>query len=51
LTAEEADIRVHDFIISKGAYPTPIGFMNFPKSVCISTNEGERIQGFASLNF
>jgi len=39
MTGDEADALIHDFIISKNAYPTPIGFMNFPKSVCISTNE------------
>lgn len=25
--------------MSQGAYPTPIGFMRFPKSVCVSVNE------------
>ena len=28
-----------DYIVSQGAYPTPIGFMGFPKSVCLSINE------------
>jgi methionyl aminopeptidase len=39
MTGTEADALIHDFIIKKGAYPTPIGFMKFPKSVCISLNE------------
>lgn len=30
---------VHDFIISKNAYPSAIDFMHFPKSVCTSVNE------------
>lgn len=28
-----------DSIVGQGAYPTPIGFMGFPKSVCVSVNE------------
>lgn len=39
MTAEEADQIIHDFIISQGAYPSGVGFMGFPKSVCISTND------------
>jgi methionyl aminopeptidase len=30
---------VFDEIIKRNAYPTPIGFMRFPKSVCVSVNE------------
>ena len=30
---------MHDFIIENGAYPTPLGFMYFPKSICTSVNE------------
>jgi methionyl aminopeptidase len=30
---------VFDNIVSQNAYPTPIGFMHFPKSVCVSVNE------------
>jgi len=40
MTGTEADALIHDFIIKKNAYPTAIGFMGFPKSVCISPNEG-----------
>ena len=39
ITAEEVDKFVFDTIVKQGAYPTPIGFMGFPKSVCISINE------------
>jgi methionyl aminopeptidase len=33
------DQACHSFIVNKGAYPTPIGFMGFPKSLCTSVNE------------
>lgn len=39
MTCEDLDKFVHDTIIAQGAYPTPIGFMGFPKSVCLSVNE------------
>lgn len=39
MTGEEADALIHDYIVSKGAYPSGVGFMGFPKSVCISTND------------
>ena len=39
MTGEEADEIIHDFIVSQGAYPSGVGFMGFPKSVCISTND------------
>ena len=38
LTAEDIDKFVFDFIVAQGAYPTPIGFLGFPKSVCVSIN-------------
>jgi methionyl aminopeptidase len=38
-TTEDLDRACHEFIVSHGAYPTPIGFMGFPKSVCTSVNE------------
>jgi methionyl aminopeptidase len=40
MTTEDVDRIVHEFIIANDAYPTPIGFMEFPKSVCTSVNEG-----------
>lgn len=39
MTGEEADGLVHDFIVAQGAYPSGVGFMGFPKSVCISPND------------
>lgn len=39
MTTDELDKIVHDYIISQNAYPSPIGFMGFPKSVCTSVNE------------
>jgi methionyl aminopeptidase len=39
LTEEEIDKFVYNSIIEQGAYPSPIGFMYFPKSVCVSVNE------------
>lgn len=39
MTTDDIDKFVHDTIIKQGAYPTPIGFMGFPKSVCTSVNE------------
>jgi hypothetical protein len=40
MTTNEIDKIVHDFIIAHDAYPTAIGFMGFPKSLCTSVNEG-----------
>jgi len=39
LREEDIDRFVFDSIVDQGAYPTPIGFMYFPKSVCVSVNE------------
>ena len=39
VTTEDVDKVVHDYIISQNAYPSAIGFMGFPKSVCTSVNE------------
>jgi methionine aminopeptidase len=30
---------VHDYTVEHGAYPSPLHYHNFPKSVCISINE------------
>ena len=40
MTTNDIDKIIHDFIISQNAYPTAIGFLGFPKSVCTSVNEG-----------
>ena len=39
MTLDELDRIVHDFIISKDAYPSAIGFMHYQKSVCLSVND------------
>lgn len=30
---------VHDYTVQHGAYPSPLHYHNFPKSVCTSVNE------------
>lgn len=39
LTTDEIDEAVHQMIIDNGAYPSPLGYGGFPKSVCTSVNE------------
>ena len=39
MTTEEIDKLVHDFTISQGAIPAPLGYHDFPKSVCTSIND------------
>ena len=39
VTGDAIDKAVHEFIISKNAYPSPLNYVNFPKSLCISINE------------
>lgn len=36
---DDIDQAVHNYIVSKGAYPSPLNYRGFPKSVCISINE------------
>ena len=43
MTTDDVDRIVHEFIIKNNAYPTGIGFLGFPKSVCTSVNEGNII--------
>ena len=31
--------QVHEATVSAGAYPSPLNYFNFPKSVCTSVNE------------
>ncbi|XP_040213686.1 methionine aminopeptidase 1D, mitochondrial isoform X2 [Rana temporaria] len=38
MTTEEIDAFVHENIISRNAYPSPLGYGGFPKSVCTSVN-------------
>ncbi|XP_057768958.1 methionine aminopeptidase 1D, chloroplastic/mitochondrial isoform X1 [Salvia miltiorrhiza] len=39
ITTDEIDQAVHQMIIDNGAYPSPLGYGGFPKSVCTSVNE------------
>ncbi|TVU38978.1 hypothetical protein EJB05_12376 [Eragrostis curvula] len=39
ITTNEIDAAVHNMIIEAGAYPSPLGYRGFPKSICTSVNE------------
>jgi methionyl aminopeptidase len=39
ITTDDIDALVHERIISYGAYPSPLNYSGFPKSVCTSVNE------------
>jgi methionyl aminopeptidase len=39
VTADEIDRVVHEATIARGAYPSPLNYHCFPKSVCTSVNE------------
>lgn len=39
MTTDDIDSVVHEEIIKRGAYPSPLNYHNFPKSVCTSVNE------------
>ncbi|KAK9814651.1 hypothetical protein WJX72_009256 [[Myrmecia] bisecta] len=39
VTTDEIDRVVHEATIGAGAYPSPLNYYNFPKSVCTSVNE------------
>ncbi len=38
-TTDELDIVCHDACLARGAYPSPLGYRGYPKSVCTSVNE------------
>jgi methionyl aminopeptidase len=38
ITTEAIDRLVHDYIVAAGAYPSPLNYHGFPKSVCTSVN-------------
>ncbi len=38
MSTEEIDVLVHDFTVSHGGIPAPLGYDGFPKSVCTSLN-------------
>jgi len=39
VTTDELDRIGHEFLIEHGAYPSPLGYKGFPKSLCTSINE------------
>ncbi|XXG40559.1 hypothetical protein AAC387_Pa01g1244 [Persea americana] len=39
IKTDDIDKAVHQMIIDNGAYPSPLGYGGFPKSVCTSVNE------------
>ncbi|MEE6249318.1 MAG: type I methionyl aminopeptidase [Bdellovibrionota bacterium] len=39
MTTEEIDKIVHEYTLSKGAKPAPLGYHGFPKASCTSVNE------------
>ncbi|HKY16672.1 MAG TPA: type I methionyl aminopeptidase [Microthrixaceae bacterium] len=39
ITTDEIDRIVHEATIERGAYPSPLNYKGFPKSVCTSANE------------
>jgi len=39
ITTDEIDRQVHQRILREGAYPSPLNYAGFPKSVCSSVNE------------
>ncbi|KAL1746518.1 peptidase M24, structural domain-containing protein [Schizophyllum fasciatum] len=39
VTTDELDELVHNAIIARDAYPSPMNYRNFPKSICTSVNE------------
>lgn len=38
-TTDQIDEAVHNFIIENDAYPSPLNYYKFPKSLCTSVNE------------
>ena len=39
VTTDQLDKIVHDYVIGQGAYPSTLGYRNYPKSCCTSVNE------------
>ncbi|ORX58315.1 methionyl aminopeptidase 1 [Hesseltinella vesiculosa] len=39
ITTDEIDRIIHEATIERGAYPSPLNYYRFPKSVCTSVNE------------
>jgi methionyl aminopeptidase len=39
VTTNALDVAAHEFLCDHGAYPSPLGYRGFPKSICTSKNE------------
>ena len=39
ISCDELDKIVHEATVARDAYPSPLNYSNFPKSVCTSVNE------------
>jgi methionyl aminopeptidase len=39
MTTNEIDVLAHNEILKHGAYPSPLNYCGFPKSICTSVNE------------
>lgn len=39
VTTDQLDAAAHDFLCDHGAYPSPLGYRRYPKSICTSKNE------------
>jgi methionyl aminopeptidase len=39
VSTDELDAIGHDYLVSRGAYPSTLGYKGFPKSLCTSVNE------------
>jgi methionyl aminopeptidase len=39
MTTEDINVLVHDYTLKHGAWPSPLNYNGFPKSVCTSVNE------------
>ena len=39
VTTDELDAVGHEYLVSRGAYPSTLGYKGFPKSLCTSVNE------------
>lgn len=39
ITTDDINVLVHDYTIAHGAWPSPLNYNGFPKSVCTSVNE------------
>ncbi|WP_213814624.1 type I methionyl aminopeptidase [Glaciihabitans sp. dw_435] len=39
ITTDELDAIAHEYMVSRGAYPSTLGYRGFPKSSCTSLNE------------